>query len=150
VWLYLGGAWFESLPGHSVSWPNIYWFSSVPPGECKDSTLKRHMTTSFHIVSKISFIGLPVCAIDSIVVKQQMNKRNISPPMWSRTNRESNSLSEKLLVLQLASKFPAVMKVGGLSPYLQKFAIGLLSVKLSSRDIPKCKCHVCLLMFRSC
>jgi hypothetical protein len=37
---YLGGPRFKFRPGDRLSWLRFSWFSSVPPGKCRDSTLK--------------------------------------------------------------------------------------------------------------
>jgi hypothetical protein len=37
---YSGGSGFKSGPGDRLSWLRILWFSSVPSGECRDSSLQ--------------------------------------------------------------------------------------------------------------
>jgi hypothetical protein len=37
----------------------VSWFSSVPPGECQNSTLNQAMIASFHILSNSPFTYYP-------------------------------------------------------------------------------------------
>jgi len=50
------GTWSESRPRDRLFWETCWWFSSVPPGNCWDSTLKYATTTSFHCSLSYHFL----------------------------------------------------------------------------------------------
>jgi hypothetical protein len=56
---YSSGPRFKSRPGDRLSWQVLLCFTSVPPGECQDSTLKSDHGHFFHILSNSSFTYHP-------------------------------------------------------------------------------------------
>jgi hypothetical protein len=69
--LYLGGAWFESRPGRSLSWLRLLVGVLSSPGTCWDSTPMRpwlQPSKSFPIHQ--SFCHLMLCSLDSVICVQ--------------------------------------------------------------------------------
>jgi hypothetical protein len=72
---YSGGPGFKYRSGDRLSWLKFLWFSSVPPGKCRNSALTYATTASFHVPSHLLFTKYPtirrcidlLCAIYCVV-----------------------------------------------------------------------------------
>jgi hypothetical protein len=56
---YSRGPWFRSRPQNRLSYRGVLWFSSVPPGKFRDSTLNWATIASCHILHNSSFTYHP-------------------------------------------------------------------------------------------
>jgi hypothetical protein len=56
---YSEGREFKSRPVDRQFWLKSSWFPSVPPGQCRYTTLRLGTTASSQILSNSSFIYLP-------------------------------------------------------------------------------------------
>jgi hypothetical protein len=67
---YMGDPRVKSGPRDRLPWLRFSWFSSVPPGEFQDSTLKSGQTASFQILSNSSFTYHPIIRRYIVLLKK--------------------------------------------------------------------------------